>query len=151
MELLQDRAYPFSVPTFACFHFGEKKTTVLELIRRSVLYLKTMAALPVVFAKIFVIYIANLRANREIWNQSTPKGKRQLLTRHQVFLSLLFTVRDSLRGRRSKGIEKGIWARDAPDIPIPFPFECLPSRLCSLYRHEHKVRTAVPRRVHELL
>ena len=77
MELLQDRVYPFSVPTFACFHFGEK---------------------------------------------------------------LLFTVRDSLRGRRSKGMEKGIWARDAPEIPIPFPFECLPRRLCSLYRHEHKVR-----------
>jgi len=54
-----------------------------------------MAVLPVVFAKIFVIYIANLRANREIWNKSTPKGKRQFLTRYQVFLSLLFTVRDS--------------------------------------------------------
>lgn len=25
MELLQDRAYPFSVTTFACFHFSEKK------------------------------------------------------------------------------------------------------------------------------
>ena len=110
------------MPTFACFHFGEKKrTTVLELIRRSVLYLKTMAASPVVFAKIFIIYISNLHANGEIWNQSTPKGKRQFLTRHQVVLSLLFTVRDSLRGRRSKRMEKGIWARDAPEIPIPFP------------------------------
>ena len=136
-ELLQDRAYPFSVPTFACFppFWWKKRTTVLKLIRRSVLYLKTMAALPVVFAKIFVIYIASLHANREVWNQSTPKGKR-----HQVFLFLLFTVRDSLRGRRSKGMEKGIWARDAPEIPIPFPFECLPRRLCSLYRQEHKVR-----------
>ena len=110
MELLQDRAYPFSVPTFACFPpfwWKKKRTTVVELIRRSVLYLKTMAALPVVFAKIFVIYMANLRASREIWNQSTPKGKRQFLTRHQVFLSLLFTVRDRLRGRRSKGMEFG--------------------------------------------
>ena len=76
--------------------------------------MKAMAALPLVFAKIFVIYIANLRANREVWNQSMRKDKRQFLTRHQVFLSLLFTVRDSLRGRRSKGMEKGIWARDAP-------------------------------------
>ena len=25
MELLQDWAYPFSVPNFACFRFGEKK------------------------------------------------------------------------------------------------------------------------------
>ena len=122
------------------FILVKKRTTVLELIRRSVLYLKTMAALPVVFAKIFVIYIASLHANREVWNQSTPKGKRQFLTGHQVFLFFLFTVRDSLRGRRSKGMEKGIWARDAPEIPIPFPFECLPRRLCSLYRHEHKVR-----------
>ena len=117
------------------FILVKKRTTVLELIRRSVLYLKTKAALPVVFAKIFVIYIASLHANREVWNQSTPKGKR-----HQVFLFLLFTVRDSLRGRRSKGMEKGIWVRDAPEIPIPFPFECLPRRLCSLYRQEHKVR-----------
>ena len=122
------------------FILVKKRTTVLELIRWSVLYLKTMAALPVVFVKIFLIYIANLGANREIRNQSTPKGKRQFLTRHQVFLSLLFTVRDRLRGRRSKGMEKGIWGRDAPEIPIPFPFEYLPRRLCSLYRHEHKVR-----------
>ena len=116
MGLLQDRAYPFSVPTFACFppFWWKKRTAVLKLIRRSVLYLKAMAALPLVFAKIFVIYIANLRANREVWNQSMPKDKRQFLTRHQVFLSLLFTVRDSLHGRRSKGMEKGIWARDAP-------------------------------------
>ena len=87
MGLLQDRAYPFSVPTFACFppFLGKKRTAVLKLIRRSVLYLKTMAALPVVFVKIFVIYIANLRANREVWNQSMPKRQTSIFNASPSF------------------------------------------------------------------
>ena len=125
---------------------------MLKLIRRSVLCLKTMAALPVVFAKIFVIYIANLLANREIWNQSTPKGKRQfflslLLLISYPDLTLFYTDVGDLGTRLCRflfaiacvaGVRKG-WKREfGLEARQKSPFLSL-SNAYHAGRHEHKV------------